>query len=108
MQESGTFPIQKFLVPVHQFPARFRHDEAGFFPLNLVHQGKQGEAQTQAIQKERGLVGSLDGRRGDGRRRFIASVRKTGSRLHAVPEQKMEAVPFPEFKNGAVGQLCGS
>ena len=95
VQEAGPFLVHQFLVPVEERFAGFRHDEAGFFPADLIHQGKQGESQAKAIEKEGRLVGPFDRRRRHGRRRFIASVGKTGRRLYAVAQKKMETIPFP-------------
>mgnify|MGYP000849860073 CR=1 FL=1 len=95
VQESGPFLVHQFLVPVDKRFAGFRHDEAGLFPANLIHQGEQGESQAEAVEKEGGLIGSLNRSRRHGCRRFIASVGKAGRCLYAVAQKKVETVPFP-------------
>ena len=45
VQEAGAFPVHQLLVPVNERLAGLRYDEAGLFPLDQVHQGKQGEPQ---------------------------------------------------------------
>ena len=108
VQEAGAFLVQQLFMPVNELFARFPHNEAGLFPLDLVHQGKQGESQAKPVQEKSGLVGPFYRGCRHGCGRFIASMGKTGRHLHAVTEKKMEAVPFPEFKKGTVRQVGGS